>query len=72
MVALTWLLIIDSCVTQLKAQGPSRTCNESKKEEEDRRRDCGGNAGLREHYNIRMLTCHQPPEWDQTLFFKPA
>ena len=26
--------LIDSCITQLKAQGPSRTCNESKKEEE--------------------------------------
>jgi len=25
----------DSCITQLKAQGPSRTCNESKEEEED-------------------------------------
>ena len=24
----------DSCITQLKAQGPSRTCNESKEEEE--------------------------------------
>ena len=23
---------IDSCITQLKAQGPSRTCNESKEE----------------------------------------
>jgi len=28
-------LLIDSCITQLKAQGPSRTCNESKGEEED-------------------------------------
>ena len=27
--------LIDSCVTQLKAQGPSRTCNESKEEEEE-------------------------------------
>ena len=26
---------IDSCITQIKAQGPSRTCNESKEEEED-------------------------------------
>ena len=25
----------DSCITQLKAQGPSRTCNESKEEEEE-------------------------------------
>jgi len=25
---------VDFCITQLKAQGPSRTCNESKEEEE--------------------------------------
>ena len=29
-----YLRLIDSCITQLKAQGPSRTCNESKEEEE--------------------------------------
>jgi len=28
------LRLIDSCITQLKAQGTSRTCNESKAEEE--------------------------------------
>jgi len=27
-------MLIDSCITQLKAQGPSRTCNESNEEEE--------------------------------------
>ena len=27
--------IIDSCITQLKAQGPSRTCNQSQEEEEE-------------------------------------
>ena len=26
---------IDSCVTQRKAQGPSRTCNDSKEEDEE-------------------------------------
>jgi len=31
----TDLRLIDSCITQLKAQGPSRTCNESKEEEEE-------------------------------------
>ena len=29
----SYLRLIDSCTTQLKAQGPSRTCNESKEEE---------------------------------------
>ena len=28
-----YLRLIYSCITQLKAQGPSRTCNESKEEE---------------------------------------
>ena len=30
--ACQYLRLIDSCITQLKAQGPSRTCNESKEE----------------------------------------
>ena len=30
----SYLRLIDSCITQLKAQGPSRTCNEGKEEEE--------------------------------------
>jgi len=29
----SYLRLIDSCITQLKAQGPSRTCNESKEKE---------------------------------------
>ena len=31
----SYLRLIDSCITQLKAQGPSRTCNESTEEEEE-------------------------------------
>ena len=27
--------LIDSCITQLKARGPSRTCNESTEEEKE-------------------------------------
>ena len=34
-VAGSYLRLIDSCITQLKAQGPSRTCNESKKAAEE-------------------------------------
>ena len=30
----SYLRLIDFCITQLKAQGPSRTCNESKEDEE--------------------------------------
>ena len=31
----SYLRRIDSCITQLKAHGPSRTCNESKEEDEE-------------------------------------
>jgi len=31
----SYLRLIDSCITQLKAQGTARTCKESKEEEED-------------------------------------
>ena len=31
----SYLRLIDSCIPQLKAQGPSRTSNESKEEEEE-------------------------------------
>jgi len=30
----SYVRLIDSCNTQLKAQGPSRTCNDSKEEED--------------------------------------
>jgi len=39
----SYLRLIDSFITQLKAQGPSRTCDESKEgEEEDNRRGLPG------------------------------
>jgi len=31
----SYLRLTDSCITQLKAQGPSNTCNESEEEEEE-------------------------------------
>ena len=36
----SYVSAIDSCITQLEAQGPSRTSNESKEEEEDRMAAC--------------------------------
>ena len=30
--------MIDACITQLKAQGPFRTCNESKEEDDEEAR----------------------------------
>ena len=52
----SYLRLIDSCITQLKAQGPSRTCNESKEEEEE-----GIDAAP-----------HQPSEQVQTVFVEPS
>jgi len=40
------LRLLDSCITQLKDQGPSRTCNESKKEEEDLELEAGREDAL--------------------------
>ena len=31
----SYLRLIDSCITQIKAQGPSRSCNKSTEEEEE-------------------------------------
>jgi len=36
--------LIDSCITQLKAQGHYRTCNESKEEEEEEEEAAGAMA----------------------------
>ena len=33
----SYFRLIDSCITQLRAQGPSRTCSESKEEAEEAR-----------------------------------
>jgi len=43
----SYLRLIDPCITQLKAQGPARTCNESKEEEEERRAVIGPALGVR-------------------------
>ena len=44
-----YLRLIDSCITQLKAQRPSRTCNESKEEE----KKLGGTRPLNQKYQAR-------------------
>ena len=43
-----YLRLIDSCITQLEAQGPSRTCNESKVEEGEE--ESGTARGLKRSY----------------------
>jgi len=45
----SYLRPIDSCIAQLKAQGPSRTCNESKEE-----RSQGGARGFKELAELLM------------------
>ena len=54
---------IDSCITQLKAQGPSRTCNESQEEEEVLLL-AGGHTGINvwvEDYRGTSLIRNRPP-----------
>ena len=40
----SYLRLSDSCISQLKAQGPSRTCKESKEEEEEGQQHVEGDA----------------------------
>ena len=47
----SYLRLIDSCITQLKAQGPSRTCTEREEEEE-------GKAGARP--NLLSVSKNKP------------
>ena len=48
--------LIESCITQLKAQGPSRICNESKEEGHSRRGEHGSRTSI----------------WSQTLRHHPG
>ena len=43
----SYLRLIDSCITQLKAQGSSRTFNESEEEEEEDLQSKGGREGVK-------------------------
>ena len=43
----SYLRLKDSCTTQLKAHGPSMTCNESNEEEEDYPGQRRGGSGAR-------------------------
>ena len=57
----------DSCITQLKAQGPSRTCNENEEEEDHRhaRNTRQGNARLPaalQDVRLPQLKTLYPPE----------
>jgi len=58
----SYLRLIDSCITQLNAQGPSMTCNESKEEVQKirgSRREGFGNKGLMygEYVRVKGLAC---------------
>ena len=54
--------LIDSCTTQLKAQGPSRTCNEIKKEDEELAEKDREVQRLRavDHDAMRVWVGHRP------------
>ena len=53
----SYLRLIDSFITQIKTQGPSRTCNESKEEEEKKGMMMGMGSGV----------CDRPVLKDQHL-----
>jgi len=60
MATLQWhLRRIDSCITQLKAQGHSRTCDESKEEEEGlgHREICGRKCWTAQEVRSVMAEC---------------
>ena len=60
----SYLRLIDSCITQVKAQGPSRTCNESKEEERVRNwlfghcKDVAKSFAFQVTIPPRFLRCH--------------
>ena len=51
----------DSCITQLKAQGPSRTCNDSKEEQEEEEEEDEG-----------AMAAEPPGAWCRHPFRNPA
>ena len=53
----SYLRLIDSRITQLQAQGPSRTCNESKEEEEDTHLSVTSDFG-----NLSTVDSHPRPK----------
>jgi len=58
----SYLRLIDSCINQLKAQGPSRTCNESTEEGD---RGATSNAGLSSVRSMYSLPPSLPPTFSE-------
>ena len=56
----SYLRLIDSCITQLKAQGPSRTCNESKEEDAEKQR---GKTAPKGTWRTRYCTFSHFRKW---------
>ena len=61
----SYLRLIDSCITQLKAQGPSRTCSESKHEEYDIRAGKGG--AIHRLKSPPRMSIREPVYYQETL-----
>jgi hypothetical protein len=57
-----YMRLTDSCITQLKAQGPVRTCNESKEEEEEAHCMPLSHSSSPVTWDCLMRNC--PPPWD--------
>ena len=53
----SYLRLIDSCTTQLKAQRPSKTCDESQEEEEEEEGLRFGVQGAGRRVQVSTLRC---------------
>jgi len=63
----SYLRLIDSCITQLKAQGPARTCNESQEKEDT---SVLLKVGAQSEVLVDQQRHYQPSEWDQMVLFE--
>ena len=59
----SYMRLIDSCITQVKARGPSRTCDESEEEEKIRTPDPGSRRGAM----TRSTSSRAQPSFAATL-----
>ena len=64
-----YVRLIDSCITQLMAQGPSRTYNESKEEEKRKKRKERWKGEVHIEGFKRVVVWRLPPEEPLFLFF---
>ena len=63
----SYLRLIDSCITQLEAQGPARTCNEGTDEEEGEGHDSDEGQQEARHSPLQRYLAHKETSPRRTL-----